>query len=252
MPNLDTASAWERYLDRCFAERQRITRQEWEGIVTIVRKDGFTARLIDLTHSNPDEEADFSSSEICPDDLDLIVPGAIFRWSVGALKMPGGANRPTSHVVFTRLPQWTKPDLDRADALAKELVRALARDKIAHDDQARAYPTLDHGMRVRRAPRPYQAEALADLGQQLLNLTADPCVANICQTVEAEPEDARIIAKPAVDAGEFLYGFLFIERFASQIVDPGDHDRELELGNRLLHFPQTGGNSGARACEIAS
>jgi len=46
----------------------------------------------------------------------------------------------------------------RAPAIAyAELVRALLRDQVAHEDQARAYPTLEHGMRVRRVPRPYQA-----------------------------------------------------------------------------------------------
>src|SRR5258706_9350416 len=49
----------------------------------------------------------------------------------------------------------------RAPAIAyADLVRALIRDKIVFEDQARAYPTLEHGMRVRRAPRPYQTEAL--------------------------------------------------------------------------------------------
>src|SRR3954462_3601822 len=50
----------------------------------------------------------------------------------------------------------------RAPAIAyADVVRALVHGKIAHDDQARAYPTLDHGMQARREPRPYQSEALA-------------------------------------------------------------------------------------------
>jgi hypothetical protein len=112
--------------------------QEWEGVVTLVREDGFTARLIDLTHTNPDEEADFSTSEMSPDDFDLVVPGAIFRWSVGVLKMPGGAKRPTSQVVFRRLPQWTKRDLDRADALAEELVGTLEKIQTSDDNDTRS------------------------------------------------------------------------------------------------------------------
>jgi hypothetical protein len=97
--------------------------QEWEGVVTEINDGNFSARLVDLTHSNPDEESEFSKTEISDDDVDLVVPGALFRWSVGVLRMPGGAKRPTSQVVFRRLPQWTKRDLERADIVAKDLVK---------------------------------------------------------------------------------------------------------------------------------
>ncbi len=49
----------------------------------------------------------------------------------------------------------------RAPAVAYDrVVLALHRRKIPYDDQARAYPTLEHGLRVHREPRPYQTEAL--------------------------------------------------------------------------------------------
>jgi superfamily II DNA or RNA helicase len=49
----------------------------------------------------------------------------------------------------------------RAPALAyADLLRALSRQAIAVDDQARGYQALPDGPRVRMAPRPYQAEAL--------------------------------------------------------------------------------------------
>jgi hypothetical protein len=64
--------------------------QEWEGVVTEVRDNAFTARLVDLTHSSPDEESEFSTTEISDDDVDLVVLGAIFRWSVGILRTPEG------------------------------------------------------------------------------------------------------------------------------------------------------------------
>jgi superfamily II DNA or RNA helicase len=50
---------------------------------------------------------------------------------------------------------WRAPALAYAD-----LLRALARLAIPVEDQARAYPSLAEGARVRQAPRPYQAEAL--------------------------------------------------------------------------------------------
>jgi superfamily II DNA or RNA helicase len=40
------------------------------------------------------------------------------------------------------------------------IVRTLVRDKIPYADEARGYETLEHGVEVRRAPRPYQQEAL--------------------------------------------------------------------------------------------
>lgn len=49
----------------------------------------------------------------------------------------------------------------RAPALAyADVLRALVRQQRAVDDRARAYVTLEHGLRVHREPRPYQAEAL--------------------------------------------------------------------------------------------
>jgi superfamily II DNA or RNA helicase len=50
----------------------------------------------------------------------------------------------------------------RAPAVAyADIVRALVRDKIPHDDQARGYEMLADGALVRRPPRAYQTEALA-------------------------------------------------------------------------------------------
>jgi superfamily II DNA or RNA helicase len=49
----------------------------------------------------------------------------------------------------------------RAPAIAyADIVRALVRDKIPHEDQARRYTTLVEGALVRREPRGYQTEAL--------------------------------------------------------------------------------------------
>jgi superfamily II DNA or RNA helicase len=53
-------------------------------------------------------------------------------------------------------------DGHRAPAVAyDQVVLALHRRKIPYEDKARAYPTLDEGLRVHREPRPYQSEALA-------------------------------------------------------------------------------------------
>ena len=50
----------------------------------------------------------------------------------------------------------------RAPAAAyAPVVRALLRGGIAYEDEARGYGELDRGLRVRREPRPFQAEAVA-------------------------------------------------------------------------------------------
>lgn len=73
------------------------------------------------------------------------------------------------------LRRWTREDLalpsawvyderaacHRAPALAyAETIRFLIANRVAYADGARAYPNLERAARVRREPRPYQAEAL--------------------------------------------------------------------------------------------
>jgi hypothetical protein len=92
----------------------------------------------------------------------------------------------------------------RAPAIAyAELVRALTRDKVAHDDQARAYPTLEHGIRVRREPRPYQTEALAAWqAQRSRGVVVLPTGAGksqlACMAIDAKRRAALVVA-PTLD-----------------------------------------------------
>ena len=104
-----------------------IALQEWEGTVTSVGNEGFTARVMDLTHpeGHPDEEAEFPMSELSDDDISLVTPGAFFRWSVGITRLPGGGKRPTSQIVFRRLPKWTRRDIARSDAVAREIINSF-------------------------------------------------------------------------------------------------------------------------------
>jgi superfamily II DNA or RNA helicase len=93
-----------------------------------------------------------------------------------------------------------------------ELVRALVRDRIALDDQARAYPTLEHGMRIRRAPRPYQAEALAAwIGQRSRGVVVLPTGAGksqlACMAIDAKRRAALVIA-PTLDLVRQWYDLL--------------------------------------------
>lgn len=90
--------------------------QEWEGTVTDVEGDTFTARLTDLTagKSVAEEEADFLVDDITDDDRQLLLPGAIFRWAVGYQRSSGGSKKRVSHIVFRRLPMLTEKDAAEA------------------------------------------------------------------------------------------------------------------------------------------
>jgi len=101
----------------------------------------------------------------------------------------------------------------RAPAIAyAELVLALLRNKVPLEDQARAYPTLPHGMRVRREPRPYQTEALAAWqGQQSRGVVVLPTGAGksqlACMAIDAKRRAALVVA-PTLDLVRQWYDLL--------------------------------------------
>jgi len=101
--------------------------QEWEGYVTAVRDDGFSAYLVDLTAGDelPSEEADISLDEVSDPDRRLLREGAVFRWTIGYEKSIGGTKKRISQIVFRRLPQWTKKEIKSADQAAKELLAGI-------------------------------------------------------------------------------------------------------------------------------
>src|ERR1041384_532380 len=118
----------------------------------------------------------------------------------------------------------------RAPAIAyAELIRALIRSKLAHDDQARAYPTLEHGMRVRRAPRPYQTEALAAWQAQRCRgvggLSHGAGKSQLaCMASEAKRR-ATLVVAPTLDLVRQWYDLLRTTfGVAIGVVGGGDHD----------------------------
>jgi hypothetical protein len=102
--------------------------QEWEGHVTGISSDKFSARLTDVTAGKQVEEesAEFPIEDLSDDDRDLLEIGATFRWVIGYLRSSSGTKRRVSQITFRRLPTWTKADLDhatkRAEQLASEIV----------------------------------------------------------------------------------------------------------------------------------
>ena len=87
--------------------------QEWEGYVTEIGDETFTARLIDLTADSEqeEEEADFLILDLSDTDRQLLRPGAIFRWAIGYSIKRSGSKKRISSIVFRRLPAWTDREI---------------------------------------------------------------------------------------------------------------------------------------------
>lgn len=110
------------------ARRALLPLQEWEGYVMSVSDDGFTAQLVDLTAEDdlPAEEADFSLDDVSDPDRRLLREGAVFRWTIGYEKSVSGTKKRISQIVFRRLPQWTKKEIEAADWTARQLLSGIA------------------------------------------------------------------------------------------------------------------------------
>jgi hypothetical protein len=98
-----------------------VSLQKWEGQVLQILSNGFTARLTDLTDQGGKEDAEFSISELSPDDLSLLEPGAVFYWTIGRHTDPTNRQRTVSELRFRRLPNWTEDELAQASLEADKL-----------------------------------------------------------------------------------------------------------------------------------
>jgi hypothetical protein len=99
--------------------------QAWEGIVMEVMADAFLARLIDLTNTGVDEEAEFPIEEISDEDIPLIKSGSIFYWDIGYHTNYSGQRTRISLVRFRRLPARTQREIDAAKREAYRIRKAL-------------------------------------------------------------------------------------------------------------------------------
>lgn len=89
---------------------EAIVLQAWEGVVEKIESDSFWATLTE--RSGPDWHAHFPFSAVDKDDLELILPGAVFNWEIRNL----GGDSNVSVIKFRRFPVWTKEELDAARA----------------------------------------------------------------------------------------------------------------------------------------
>jgi len=108
--------------------------QQWEGVVTSELFDGeFSATLRDLTSpSFPEEQGIFSIDQVSSPDHRLVLPGAVFYWSIGYEDTPSGTRRTISMLRFRRLPAWSRGDMRR---IARDVERY---QRLFSDDQQRS------------------------------------------------------------------------------------------------------------------
>lgn len=91
--------------------------QEWEGVVSSPTEKGtFVAVLRDRTNpSNSEERARLPLDEVPQSDRQLVVPGAVFYWSIAYWDSPSGSRRTVSTLRFRRLPRWSRRDIRRLE-----------------------------------------------------------------------------------------------------------------------------------------
>lgn len=101
--------------------------QEWEGYVSSLNDESFTAFIRDLmpSGSNEDEYIEVPLNILRDNDRRRITPGAIFRWSISYTTSQTGITKRNNNIVFRHLPAWTKVDLSKAEQEAMDIANAL-------------------------------------------------------------------------------------------------------------------------------
>jgi len=96
--------------------------QEWEGYVTKIDEESFTARLLDISSGKEieDEEVDIPLSDISTTDREELSVGSIFRWSIGYEIKRDKQRKRTSQIVLRRLPMWREKELIDAKTIGRE------------------------------------------------------------------------------------------------------------------------------------
>jgi hypothetical protein len=97
--------------------------QRWIGRIERIESESFVAVINDLTKPQyPPEEVELDRGEIPPGDVDLLIPGAAFYWTIGYVDSPGGQRQRVSAFRFVRQPRLSQTEMnrimERADRLA--------------------------------------------------------------------------------------------------------------------------------------
>lgn len=100
--------------------------QKWEGTVIEVSNDVIRAQIRDLLdRSQPLEEVTLSVDEVSNSDRSLVAPGAVFYWMIGYLDRVTGQRTRESRIVFRRLPEWKRSEVDVVERQSRPLAELL-------------------------------------------------------------------------------------------------------------------------------
>jgi hypothetical protein len=106
-------------------DRYFLPEQSWEGMVLEILEDSFRARLVDMKNADQQEEAEILKTAVTDeDDLKLLMPGAIFFWTLGR-RVEGRRSEQVSLIQFRRLPIWTEKEIQEAKREAMEFKKRL-------------------------------------------------------------------------------------------------------------------------------
>lgn len=88
------------------------TIQQWQGVVEEINTDSITVKLYDKTGESSQALAEIYLNEISESDKPYLRPGAIFYWHVGYSDCVSGQRTKASRIIFRRLPQWSKKEIE--------------------------------------------------------------------------------------------------------------------------------------------
>jgi hypothetical protein len=99
---------------------------EWAGVVDKVGASTFEARLRSVHGSSDDqiEFAEFDLDDVQTGDRMLVVPGGIFRWTIGTSSYRGTKEK-FSSIYFRRLPAWSTRSLEESTKTISNLISDL-------------------------------------------------------------------------------------------------------------------------------
>lgn len=103
--------------------------QEWEGYVSSIDDEYLYADLIDLVvgEKRPSTQAKIPIVEIREDELRWVVPGAIFRWSIGYRRSMAGQKDRVSRIRFRLLKSRPRSELGAIDRQTKMLANYFSK-----------------------------------------------------------------------------------------------------------------------------
>ena len=96
------------------------TLQQWEGTVTDVSDDQFVAILRSLSGDITDKRVTIDCEEVSAPDQQLVLPGAVFYWTIGYRIEFHGQKSSISTIKFRRLPNWTRREIQRLDQVTSK------------------------------------------------------------------------------------------------------------------------------------